>query len=1000
MRLRNLLPALCCFLVLNSVAAATEQAGPNPGNLAPTGSQSVSLLTGAFTYSYPIEVPPGRNGMQPDVKLIYNSQGDNGWLGIGWTLDTGCIYRSTKNGVPGYTFSDTFIFSINGQTQELVEITSNADYREYRAQIESGFTRFRYYITGDYAGKWLAWSKDGKKYEFAGLVEANSTYFYWALLKVTDTSQNYMDYVYPDNTTYTIYRTLGGSGTSGGTITYLPKEIRYGGNAASGLPHKYSVRYAYEPRPDVLTNCRAGTEQKLAERIVEIEVSEIGDIWQPLRKCSLSYGQTTAGFSRLLSIQKYSYENSLWVAHPGVTTFNWADHSRTDVSAEGYAALPPVDFIWRESCEYPVNQGAELIDVNGDNLPDIVQRMKDLSGEVKSAWINTGNGWQKDTTETWVPPIPIVDRAYEPYSLDNGVRFADLNGDGLVDVVQSEESLTMPDHNNHRSWLNTGHGWEPAPECWNPPLSFVRRLSNSSTGDMYTQLVDVNGDGRADIVRSFGEYIYFGYISQFVGLNQEVFINNGNGWTLSSEWQMPLSLEPHYGIRFVDFTCDGLVDIITEPNWPPLTAFFEDYARAWINNGKGWTAASAWASPAHIVTNAGSDNGVRFVDINNDGLVDIVQYVGGNDGPQKGVWLNTGSGWAEQDLSMLPPVRLIDRADDYRSYDEGVRLADINGDGTVDLFQSQESNLAEYVNHYIYMYNSKPANVITSIKDELKGEIRVCYDTYNQKDLNMPFAVCVATAITTSDGLGNAVTVNYSYAGGLFDRTPADKKEFLGFKQVTTMDADGNYTLTAFCQNEVSPNEVNIFKGKISSQESRNSLGELLSRTENSYDYTTPWPGVYFPRLTQVDNYAYDYPGGTQVCIHTRGRYAYDSYGNVTTQYFDGETDTTSDDKREVTVYGYNDGAYLVSYPANKTLYDNVGTPVSETRCYYEAGFVQVPVTGKLTRAEKLNPGSENSIVMIFYDNYGNVVEEHDALYTKSGGTSGNRIVKTYDSSK
>src|SRR5262249_13531058 len=105
---------LLVLLVIGSLVAplrAAEQAGPNPGNLTPAGSQSVSLFTGAFTYTYPIAVPPGRHGLQPDLKLVYNSQANNGWLGIGWDLSLPSIQRSTKNGVPTFNDSvDTFTF--------------------------------------------------------------------------------------------------------------------------------------------------------------------------------------------------------------------------------------------------------------------------------------------------------------------------------------------------------------------------------------------------------------------------------------------------------------------------------------------------------------------------------------------------------------------------------------------------------------------------------------------------------------------------------------------------------------------------------------------------------------------------------------------------------------------------------------------------------------------------------------------------------------------------
>lgn len=57
-------------------------------------------VTGSLNYSYPIDIPPGRNGVQPAVNLTYSSQPgtDVNEFGYGWDVSIPYVARLNKAG--------------------------------------------------------------------------------------------------------------------------------------------------------------------------------------------------------------------------------------------------------------------------------------------------------------------------------------------------------------------------------------------------------------------------------------------------------------------------------------------------------------------------------------------------------------------------------------------------------------------------------------------------------------------------------------------------------------------------------------------------------------------------------------------------------------------------------------------------------------------------------------------------------------------------------------
>lgn len=192
----------------------------------------VSMYTGAASYSYPIDVPAGPAGLKPSLSLSYSSGATDGksglrqkqqagWVGLGWSLDTGSIAATKLPNEKVY-----YSLALNGQSFDLVRgaalvgspVDGNPSHWDWTPLDKSYLTVRAVDVgpstssRGGFQGanayrryKWQIWTKDGTLYEFAEDMwwgwEECPGYAYlepnkWALSSVTDTNGNTISYTY------------------------------------------------------------------------------------------------------------------------------------------------------------------------------------------------------------------------------------------------------------------------------------------------------------------------------------------------------------------------------------------------------------------------------------------------------------------------------------------------------------------------------------------------------------------------------------------------------------------------------------------------------------------------------------------------------------------------------------------------------------------------------------------------------------------------------------
>lgn len=684
---------------------------------------------GSFQFQIPIVIPQGRNGVQPNLSLSFSSSGGNGMAGVGWGVSgLGAITRCGKtiatNGVRGGVQHDSNDrFCLNGQQLILVSGSYGAAGSEYRTEIDQ-FAKIKAIGNGSVnvnggtaPSRWKVWNKNGSIHQYgrgataAFKLPGTDSIHRWNLNQVSDRNGNYYDVQYH-------------------TDDGLPEQIDY--TYQTGLTANQQIIYNYQARPDVRKRYFLGSQIVNNKRLESIVVKNNDVI---VREYRLAYqanddafnGSGATGQSRLDSVTEYGMNAT---AMPPIN-IEWQDQTAGYVAGSDAGEKAPDSLIEyytftrnladgekEANSVKQINRG-QWVDVNGDGEIDLILSaiMPDDSLLAK-AYIKVNGSWEEQAN--WQLPEPL--RNYSN-AITNGTtgrftsgvvnqgQFADVNGDGLVDVIYSYDLFTDNAQTNTRvthqkTYINTGSGWQEN-EAYAPKDILFDYVSNGAGDHIHVEtvrgsLLDVNGDGLVDWVTA-----YYDYISDGNGVeHKSTWLNNGTTWVRDTAYDMPDVFSQYRGPysinhgQFVDVNGDGLVDWVQAYHASLESA----QQHTWLNTGTGWDSQTPdiYNLPDTIFSNIDGWNNVapltrgRFVDVNGDGLADWVrsyETIGGATGAK--TWLNTGKGWIDN-LGYAPPFHYANNR--YSDFDRGWPLnvrgqhIDLNRDGLVDYVESYKSS--------------------------------------------------------------------------------------------------------------------------------------------------------------------------------------------------------------------------------------------------------------------------------------------------------------------
>ncbi|HEU4431884.1 MAG TPA: toxin TcdB middle/N-terminal domain-containing protein, partial [Pyrinomonadaceae bacterium] len=403
------------------------------------------------------------------------------------------------------------------------------------------------------------------------------------------------------------------------------------------------------------------------------------------------------------------------------------------------------------------------------------------------------------------PELPAESLAHPDHEL------VSLFGNGLLDILQMNGVV--------RYWRNLGNG------KFDRPRAMANAPAGVELADPNVQLLDANGNGRADLLVSDQELS--GYYS----------LNFDGTWNTRSFQKYKFA--PSFNLKdpevhLVDLDGDGITDAVRSGN--RMECFFQDAKEGWretlqVNRKRLEDFPDVNFSDPRVKWADMSGDGMQDIvmvhdaridywpslgrgrwgrritmshspkfplnydprrillgDVDGDGASDIV-YVGDR---SVTLWINqSGNGWSNP-IEILGTPSVSDQ--------DAIKLVDLLGSGISGILWSRDVSPSTRPMYFLDLTNGVKPYLLSQVDNSIGAISRIHYASSTKFYLQdqqrwatrwktpLPFPVLVVDRLETIDSIsGNKLTSEYSYHHGYWD---GEEREFRGFGRVDQRDTE------------------------------------------------------------------------------------------------------------------------------------------------------------------------------------------------------------------